>query len=240
MKKIINKNLEILNDIKIAHLGLCTFRYPENSLGAYQMCVDKNISIELDVHVLKDNTLVVIHDDDTFRTTGKKVILKDAEYKDIKNLKLGDTDYKIPTFSEVLNLVNGKVLLDIELKSDVFDFRICHEIVKYLDNYDGDFVIKSFNPMYIWWFKKNRPNYIRGLLVSRLKNTKISKFLKLLLFNMSFNFLVKPDFVAFDYRYLPNKKIDKLYENGLPVLLFTVKGNENIDYGYTGIIYESE
>lgn len=234
------KNLEILNNIMIAHRGLSDSKYPENSLGAYENCVEKGIPIELDVHILKDNTLVVYHDDHTGRLTGKKIVLKDALYDEIKDLKLEGTEYGIPTFSEVLDLVDGKVLLDIELKVEVRDFRICREICKYLDKYKGKFIIKSFNPIYIWWFRKYRPEVIRGILVSRLKSSHMNGLVKKILYNMSFNFLAKPDFIAFDYRDLPNKKIDKLYQEGMPILLFTVMDNEEIKYKYSGVVYKGE
>lgn len=240
MNRFVDKDLSILSNIKIAHRGLCTSVYPENSLYAYKKCVDKKIPIELDVHILKDNTLVVIHDDNTFRLTGERIVLKSAKYKDIKDLRLINTNEKIPTFSEVLDLVDGKVLLDIELKCDVFDFKICNEICKYLDNYKGKFIVKSFNPLYVWWFRVNRPDYIRGLLVSRLKGVHMNKFVKRILFNMPLNFLAKPDFIAFDYKDLPDKRIDKLYKGGLPVLLFTINENEKVDYEYTGVIYKGE
>jgi len=234
------KKIDILNDIMIAHRGLCDSKYPENSLGSFENCVKKGIPIELDVHILKDNTLVVYHDDDTGRLTDKKIILKNAVHDDIKDLRIEGSKYKIPTLKEVLDLVNGKVLLDIELKVEVRNFRICYEISKLLDNYGGEFVIKSFNPAYIWWFKKYRPEFIRGILVSRLKDTSMSKILKRILYNMSFNFLANPDFIAFDYRDLPNKKIDKLYADGVPILLFTVMENEKIEYKYSGLIYKGE
>lgn len=234
------KKVEILNGIKIAHRGLSDSKYPENSVGAFENCIRKGIPIELDVHILKDNTLVVYHDDDTGRLTDKKIILKNAIYDDIKDLRLNGSKYKIPTLREVLDLVDGKVLLDIELKVEVRNFRICYEICKLLDSYDGDFIVKSFNPSYVWWFKKHRPEFIRGILVSRLKDTHMSKVLKRILYNMSFNFLCKPDFIAFDYRDLPNKKIDNLYEDGVPILLFTVQENQKIECKYNGLIYKGE
>lgn len=172
--------------------------------------------------------------------TGKKFILKNSVYDDIKDLKLDGSSYGIPTFFEVLNLVSGKVLLDIELKVDVFDFRICHEICKFLDNYKGEFIIKSFNPLYVWWFKRNRYNYIRGLLVSSLRNVRMFSLFKFFFFKMPFNFLAKPDFIAFDYRDLPNKQIDKLYNSGIPVLLFTIVNDNMVKCKYTGIIYKGE
>ena len=107
------KKLDILNNIKIAHRGLWNIKYPENSMGAFERARAMGIPIELDVHILKDNTIVVIHDDNTYRMTDKKIILKNAVYDDIKNLKLNGTKYKIPTLEEVLSLVNGKVLIDI-------------------------------------------------------------------------------------------------------------------------------
>lgn len=232
------KNMKFLRNIKIAHRGLWNDKYPENSIGAFKRAVDNGIPIEFDVHILKDNTLVVLHDDDTYRMTGKKIILKNATYNDIKKLKLKETRYNIPTLEEVISLVNGKVLIDIEIKTDVFDFKICHELCKLLDPYKGRFLIKSFNPMYIIWFRLNRKDYIRGLLVSRLCWVKMSGILKYMLFNMWFNGLVGPDFISFDYRDLPNKKIDKLYKAGIPVLIHTIKEENIIDYNYSGYVYE--
>lgn len=238
MKQIVNKKIDKLIEKRIAHRGLWNDKNPENSIGAYKRCIDRNIPIELDVHILKDNTLVVIHDDDTEKMTGKKVILKDANYDDIKDLRLKNTDYRIPKFKDVLELVNGKVLLDIEIKLDVCNFKICREVCKYLDEYKGDFIVKSFNPIYMIWFRLYRPNYVRGILVSKLKNAKVSKIIKYICFNMWFNFIVKPDFIAFDYRDLPNRRVEKLKNKGIPVLLFTVKENEIVNYKYDGFIYE--
>lgn len=234
------KKIDILIGKKIAHRGLWNKINPENSFGAYRRCVDKKIPIELDVHILKDNTLLVIHDDNTLRMTGKNIVLKDAVYNDVKDLKLGNTDYKIPIFSDVLELVNGKVLLDIELKYDVKGFKICREICKYLDGYRGDFIIKSFNPIYVLWFKIRRPNYMRGILISGLGNGIKRKLLNSVWFSfiLWFNIFMKVDFIVYDYRELPNRKLDKLRKSGIPVLLFTLKEDDIINYKYDGYIYE--
>ena len=234
------KKIECLKNIKIAHRGLWNEDYPENSIGAFLRCIEKNIPIEFDVHLLKDNTLVVFHDNNLKRMTEKNILLKDTNYEAIKNYRLKNSEYKIPTLDEVLRLVDGKVLLDIELKSDVKGFKICKEICKYLDKYDGDFIIKSFNPFYIFWFRINRPNFIRGLLVSKLSKSDMNKICKYILFKMWFNFLAKPDFIAFNHKNLPNKKIERYKDRGLPILLFTVK-EKNIsnfnDYNY-GYLFE--
>ena len=236
------KNLDILKKIKIAHRGLWNEDIPENSIGAFKRCIDKNIPIELDIHLLKDNTLVVFHDDNLLRMVGKDIVLKNCSYNDIKDFKLKNTNYNIPTLEEVLKLVNGKVMLDIELKTDVDGVRICEKLIKYLDNYNGKFIVKSFNPLYIWWFKINRPNYIRGFLVSKLKKMKMNKLFKCAISNMWFYFLAKPDFISFDYRDLPNKKIEKLRQKGVPILLFTIDEKDIVNYekDYAGFLYEEK
>jgi len=239
MKK---KNLDFLENIKIAHRGLWNDKYPENSMGAFERAIDRGIPIEFDIHLLKDDTLVVFHDDNLLRMTGRDMLIKDATYDDIKNLKLKDTDYGIPTLDEVLELVSGRVLLDIEVKSDVKGVKILEELTKHLDKYNGEFIIKSFNPFYIWWFKVNRPNIVRGLLVSKLKKKKMNSFFKYALSKMWFNCFAKPDFIAFDYRDLPNKKIEKLQKKGFPILLFTLSSDDIVKYDndYNGFLYEEK
>ena len=242
MKKIFNKDLRYLNKIRISHRGLWDYESPENSIGAFKRCIDENIPIEFDVHLLKDGTLVVFHDDNLLRMTGKDMLIRNATYDDIKDLKLKDTDYGIPTFDEVLELVSGSVLLDIEIKCDVKGVKILEELTKRLDKYKGKFIVKSFNPFYIWWFRVNRPNIVRGLLVSKLKKKKMNRFFKYALSKMWFNFLAKPDFIAFDYRDLPNKRIKKLQKKGIPILLFTLSEDDIVKYDndYNGFLYEEK
>ncbi len=224
--------------LNIAHRGLWDEEIPENSLGAFQKCLDANTAIELDVHLLKDGTLVVFHDDDLRRMTGVNKKLKNCTYDEIKGLPLAGTKFTIPTFEEVLTLVDGRVLLDIEIKFDTKNFKICRTLAEQLDSYQGDFIIKSFSPFHIAWFRFKRPNFTRGLLVSRLKNAHLPNIVKRLFYTMKFNFLAAPQFVAFDHRDLPNEKIEKLYERGMPIYLWTIRDGE-FQTQYDGIIYEN-
>lgn len=223
--------------LAIAHRGLWNDEIPENSLGAFQNCVDEQVPIELDIHLLKDNTLVVFHDDNLKRMTGIDKKIKDCTFDEIKRLKLKNTDYSIPKFEDVLKLVHGSVLLDIEIKTDKKSFRICRVLAKLLDIYEGEFLIKSFNPLYIAWFRFKRSGFTRGLLVSKMKNAKLPNVIKWFLYTMKFNFLAKPQFIAYDYRDLPDKRVERLYEKGMPIYLWTIK-NEEFQAPYDGIIYE--
>lgn len=228
-----------LKGVRISHRGLWNDEFPENSMGAFKRSLEAGVPIELDVHILKDESLVVIHDDNLKRLTGVDAKLKDMTLEDVQKMKLAGTEYGIPTLDEVLNLVTGQVLLDIEVKTDVKSFKICKKLAERLDKYNGDFLVKSFNPMYIVWFRFLRPKFTRGLLVSKLKNIKMNRLVKWLCYHMCLNFLAKPDFIAFDKRNLPNKKIDKLSKKGIPILLWTIESNDE-KLIYDGIIYEEK
>ncbi len=228
-----------LKDVRISHRGLWNEENPENSIGAFKRSIEARVPIELDVHILKDGNLVVIHDDSAKRMTGVDVRFKDMTLDEVKKLKLNGTEYGIPTLEEVLDLVHGQVLLDIEIKTDVKSFKICKKIAERLDQYDGEFMIKSFNPMYVVWFRFFRPKFTRGLLVSKLKSIKMNGFIKWFCYHMCLNFLASPDFIALDAKNLPNKKIDKLYKKGVPILLWTIHGSDE-KITYDGIIYEEK
>jgi len=237
MKNVSKKNLDFLDKIRISHRGLFDKNNPENSIGAFKNSIKKGVPIELDVRILKDNTVVVFHDADTKRMTDKLVVLKDSVYDDIKDLKLKNTGYGIPKFSEVLELVDGDVLLDIEIKYDVKNFKICREVCKYLDNYKGNFIVKSFNLMYVVWFRIFRPNYVRGFLVSVNKGQNIRNKMWFCFFKW-LNVFMKMDFLVFDYRFLPNRSVDKIKKSGIPVLLYTIKGDNKVKYKDYSYIYE--
>jgi len=219
LKNIINKT--------IAHRGIHNnLNIPENSIKAFQKALDKNLPIELDIHILKDNTLIVFHDDNLKRMTGINENIKDYTYNELNKLKLLNTNYKIPTLKEVLELVNGKVPIIIELKNDKRTNKMCNELVNELKNYKGEFIIQSFYPSIINWFKKNKPEYIRGLLISNNYKNKLTKFLiktKLLLKYTS------PNFLSVSKNILNNKKIQRERHKGTPVFVWTIKNKDEIN-----------
>lgn len=112
-----------------AHRGLHDnlWGVPENSLPAFQAAMDKGYGIELDVHLTADNELVVHHDDTLYRMCHVERDIKDMTLKEIRQYTLLGTEEKIPTLQEVLDLVNGRVPLLIELKTEshtcIYDYR---------------------------------------------------------------------------------------------------------------------
>ena len=110
--------LEALRGWKYAHRGLHNETRPENSMSAFQAAKEHGYGVELDVHMIKDGTLVVFHDDKLIRVTGQEGRVADLKAEQLKDYHLCGTEETIPTFREVLDLFAGEVPLIIELKSD--------------------------------------------------------------------------------------------------------------------------
>lgn len=213
-----------IKNLCIAHRGSHNDIVPENSMKAFEISISRNLPIEFDIHLLKDNNIVVFHDDDLLRMTGINKKLRDCTYEEIKNLKLKNTNEKIPLLKDVLKLVNGKVLLDIELKEDHDDHKLEIELIKILDKYKGDFIVKSFNYKAVKYLKKNT-KYTVGLLYPDINNTKykLNKFQKFIIRNLNFNIIVKPHFLAISKNAI-NDNCVKKYKG--PVLVWTIKTNK--------------
>ena len=103
------------DNLLFAHRGVHNnIDIPENSIKAFKQALKNNLNIELDIQLTKDNVLVVFHDSNLKRMTNIDKDLNELTYNKIKKLKLLNTNQTIPTLKEVLNIINGKVILDIE------------------------------------------------------------------------------------------------------------------------------
>lgn len=98
--------------------------YPENSLPAFQAALDAGVDIiETDVKVTKDGIPVLMHDRTINRTTNGKGDPETYTYAELNQCFLKDaqgqlTAYKIPTLEELLRLTKGKILIDLDMKTD--------------------------------------------------------------------------------------------------------------------------
>ena len=93
---------------------------PENSLQAYQSCIDAGFDgIEIDVQMTKDSVIVMMHDKTIDRTTTGKGKVSDYTLAELKELYLRSpigvvTRQKIPTLDEVLEMAKGKILIQVD------------------------------------------------------------------------------------------------------------------------------
>ena len=205
----------------IAHRGLHDKDTPENSMGAFKKALEKDIAIEFDVHLLKDNKIVVFHDNNLKRMTGIDKKINELSYDEIKDIKLANSDEKIPLLEDVLKLVNGKVLLDIELKCDHEKYKLEDALIDVLKDYTGKIVLKSFDYKTVKYLKK-KTSYKVGLLIKNLEGKNINKVDRYLLKSNLFLKYIKPDFIACDYRILDYKNI-KSFRTRNPIFTWTIK-----------------
>lgn len=99
------------------HRGFHDLSRPENSLPAFAHAIENGLPFEFDVHLSKDDKLVVAHDSDLLRTTGKEGIIEELSGDYIQaNYKYFDGSYP-PFFEEVVSLNRGQVPMVIELKT---------------------------------------------------------------------------------------------------------------------------
>lgn len=199
-----HKGLSGLQGWAYAHRGLHGDGVPENSTEAFRLAVNAGYGSELDIHLLADNNLAVIHDSLLIRTTGATGRIEDLTVKDLDSYTLEGTAYKIPTFEQVLAIYSGKAPLIVELKPENNNHAaLCQRVCDVLDGYNGIYCVESFDPRCIRWFRKNRPDIIRGQLSEnflKTKNSKLPWIIKVVMKLQLLNFWTRPDFIAYKFR----------------------------------------
>lgn len=216
-----------------AHRGLHDNRTdaPENSLRAFQKAVDAGYGIELDIQMSKDQIPVVFHDFTLKRICGVEGKVIDYTYEELQQFPLCGTDQRIPKFEDVLRLVNGKVPLIVELKIEAVDTSICVAGDRLLADYTGMYCVESFNPLGVFWYRRHRKEIVRGQLADAfLKEGEYRGMLYFLLQNLLFNFLAKPDFIAYDHKYpqmLSRRICRGLYRN--TAAAWTIKSPQELE-----------
>lgn len=198
-----HKGLQSLRGWRYAHRGLHGQGVPENSMAAFRNAFEKGYGIELDVHLMADGTLAVIHDSSLKRTAGADITIEDLTAADLAQYVLEDTAEQIPTLPEVLALCNGRAPMIIELKTTKDNQEaLCDKVLALLAHYKGAFCIESFDPKCVRVLKIKYPQIIRGQLSENFLKSKPGFMPKPLRFVMTFlltNFLTAPDFVAYRF-----------------------------------------
>ncbi len=187
-----------------AHRGLHGGGVPENSLAAFRRAMEAGCGIELDVQLSRDGVPIVFHDESLIRLCGRPERVSELTAAELSSLTLGESGERIPTLSEALSLVSGRVPLLIELKYYRKPVRVAAETAALLDRYGGEAAVESFHPLALRWFRRNRPETVRGLLAMdffKKRENGRRKPYDLALHLFLTNFLSRPDFIAYDLRH---------------------------------------
>lgn len=154
--------------------------YPENTLAAFKKAVELGADgVEFDVQLTKDEEVVVIHDELIDRTMTGSGLLKDYTLKELKEMSAGEfynadfKDEKIPTLTEVLEVVKGLEIINIELKNYLPYPGLEEKVLKLVDQFElrDQVIISSFNHYSLQKVKKLQPEIKTGaLLMSKMIN----------------------------------------------------------------------
>lgn len=146
-------------------------RRPENSRAAVRAAVAAGYAIEIDIQPSADGVPMVFHDYDLRRLTGVAGRIRGRTAAELGALTLLDDDEGIPTLTEVLAIVAGKVPLLIEIKDQdgamgpaVGDLE--QAVADALKDYQGPVALMSFNPHSVAALAKVAPHLPRGLTTS--------------------------------------------------------------------------
>lgn len=156
--------------VPLAHRGYHdkADRRPENSLAAFRAAIEAGYGIELDVQLTADNEAVVFHDDALERLTAKTGLVKALTVAELCLIALRDSDQTLPSLSQVLDLVAGRVPVLIEIKDQLDTMRpgsgmLERAVAQALAHYKGPVAVMSFNPHCVAEMARIAPDVPRGI-----------------------------------------------------------------------------
>ena len=230
--RMVNKpDRSALYGVHYAHRGLFDndSNAPENSINAIRKAVEAGYGIEFDVQLSKDDIPVVFHDASLKRMCGIDGNVWEYTLEELKKLKLKDSNETIPTLEQVLREVGGQVPLIIEYKMDRVDTKVCELGNAILEKYQGPYCIESFHPFAVQWYRKNRPDVVRGQLSQNFAKTKYKGIQYFAMTYLLLNFLTRPDFIAYNHKDAGNVSRRTCKMLGALSVAWTIKSQEQYE-----------
>lgn len=219
------------NFLKIGHRG-AKGHLAENTLESIEVALQNNVdAIEIDVHRCKTGELIVIHDFTLDRTTSGSGEVHKKTLQEIKSFK-AEGKFDIPTLEEVLDLIEGKCKINIELKGTNTATEACKIVTKYVDerkwSYDN-FILSSFQKNELFEVSKINPEIQIGVLSKASVDEAVELGHKLKAF------AIHPSSGI-----ISRDNIEEMKKAGFKVFVWTVNDPEEIQriksFGVDGII----
>ena len=205
--------------LKIGHRGAKGYE-PENTLISFEKAIAMGADgIELDVHLSIDGHLIVIHDETIDRTTNEKGVVNQLTLQELKSFKINNKQ-EIPTLEEVLDLVNQRCFVNIELKNQ----DTAEKVVQLIEHYISDkkwnhsqFVVSSFD-----WNALQQVRFLNeNIRIGVLTETDLD-------LAISFARFLKAEALHPDFQLLTNEYTSKIQEKGIQVIPWTVNEMDDI------------
>lgn len=154
------KTIDYTKPIITAHRGASGLVSRENSLEAFEKAIEVNSdNIECDIRRTKDNIIIINHNPDV-----EGMIIKDHTLDEINEVTL-KKGYTLPTLKQALELVKGRIIIDIEIKEEGYEEEFLKETLSILN--EDEFYIRSFFDNSIKKIKELNPNIICTLLLGK-------------------------------------------------------------------------
>lgn len=217
--------------LKIGHRGAKGYE-AENTLLSFQKSIDLGVDgIELDVHISSDGEIMVIHDEKVDRTTDSKGFVTDFSLNELKSFRINET-HTIPTLKEVLDLVNQKCFVNVELKGNGTAKPIVALLEEYIleKNWEySHFIVSSFD----WNALKEVRSLNSKIPIGILTHTDLNLAKALAKF-------IKAEAIHPHFHLLTKENTKQIQENGQLVFPWTVNEIEDIQkmksFNVNGII----
>lgn len=210
-----------LKSTPIAHRGLHDAQRDENSLGAFSNAITRGYAIELDVRLTKDGKIVILHDDD-LDAFGLGSNVSDTPLEELKRLSLPRTGDTVPTFSEALAHIGGRVPILIDVKNFGIPGELEEQMMSALHEYEGEYAIQAFNPLVCKWFRRYDKGIPTGLLLADPPSFRAGWFRNLK--DNLFSMIAKPGFIGYNYSDLTPEIAERYRENGVILLGWGLSG----------------
>lgn len=204
---------------------------PENSLAAVAQAFAHGYGVELDLRLSGDGQVVVFHDPDLERMTGRPDRVDSLWAADLGRLRLLGTGETVPTLAAVLDLWAGTGLpLYLEVKNEGLPGpleRGVARLVAPLAARGLPVAVGSFNPLSLAWLRRQAPALPRIQIASRFdERPGLFAHRRFLHARLAFNSLVRPHLVSYDLAGLPNPWAEASRRRGAGLLAWTARTPE--------------
>lgn len=215
--------IAVFHETKItAHRG-SSIEAPENTMAAFKKALDDMSDyIELDVQLTADDEVVVMHDASAYRTTGVDKKISEMTLEEVKKLDAGSYHSKefageqVPTLEEVLQFADGKVLLNIELKTTSSSVKLVEKVIELIKAYDmeNSCVITSFD----YYALKYAKHYDTKIQTGYILSVAYGDY-----FNMP-----DIDFFSMNASFLSKRTVDAIHQSGKQIFAWTVNNETSV------------
>lgn len=222
----------------IAHRGLhdANRGLIENTAPAFEAAIAQDLGIECDLRPAADGTPMVFHDLPLGRLIDARGKVSDFKPADLKRLTYTAAPAcRILPFADLLDLVEGKVPLLVEVKSEwgPVDETFMKAIAKQVKRYKGPLALMSFDPDVIAALKPLAPKAPRGIVSGLYRGDgwwldTLDPERAFRLSNLIDSGPAEPHFFAYHVKALPTP-VTRFLREGLKLPLFTWTVRSNVD-----------